>query len=289
LESVKGFRGLLFEPSYENEVVLLFGLLTPYLRDNFVIDYFSGSFPDCLMIRNGERIGVEFEVLASDFYAHKHNRDPNLPKCKMVVCWRNNLQQKTIEKNGKKFLKVVSKGQEHHIEILALKEIVEQLKEERSLRFILMGKRPNPEQAGEERFFNQLKGNVKAKYSLVLRLYDFVKQKEEFEVRWGCGRHWFTLNFHVKKWNVAPINIEGNGRVWIGYAGNPAISPWELPNETQEKLRPMFNHDKPKRGKQVLPKWAAVPLKNYEDLDKIKKAIEILAEDSKKYSLLWKR
>jgi hypothetical protein len=47
-------RGLLYEPTYENEVVLLFGLLIPYCKDEFVIDRYFGSFPDCIARRNGE-------------------------------------------------------------------------------------------------------------------------------------------------------------------------------------------------------------------------------------------
>jgi hypothetical protein len=57
------FRGLLYNPSYENEVVLLFGLLMPYLDSQFVIDEYSGSFPDCIALKNGKEIGIEFEEI----------------------------------------------------------------------------------------------------------------------------------------------------------------------------------------------------------------------------------
>ncbi len=39
-------RGLLYEPTYESEVILLFGLLIPHFKDDFVIDSYFGSFPD---------------------------------------------------------------------------------------------------------------------------------------------------------------------------------------------------------------------------------------------------
>jgi len=68
-------RSLLCEPEYESEVIILFGLLIPYLDDDFVVDQYRGNFPDCIMLRNGQRVGVEFEVFASDFYEHGHHKD----------------------------------------------------------------------------------------------------------------------------------------------------------------------------------------------------------------------
>lgn len=288
LKGNENFRGLRYEPSYEGEVVFLFGLLIPYFEDKFVVDCFSGSFPDCFMLRNGKQVGVEFEVLASDFYAHKHDRDPNLSKCQLIICWKNNLPQKTVEVSDKRFLKVVFKGQEHLIEVMALNEVVERFEKEKSLKFILAGRRPDLDKADEKHFFSQLQGNAKTKYGLVLELYDFLKRKEEFEVKCSHGKRWFTLNFHVKRWDVAPIRIQGDGLIWIVYEENPAISPWQLPAETQEKIRPLLGHDKPKRKSGKPPKWPAYHLKNQEDLNKLKKVIEILAEDSKKYPLSWR-
>jgi hypothetical protein len=269
-------RGLLYEPTYENEVILLFGLLIPYLKDDFVIDQYSGSFPDCIARRNGEEIGIEFEVLASDFYDHGHDEHPDLAKCKLLVCWKNDLERKTIAKDGKSF--IIVNGYE--IEVLALDKIVSELRK-KGIVLIMDGERPDIGKANEDRFFKQLEENVdKQKFEWIKKLYDEVSQRKEFEVKWGRGRTWFTMRFFVKEWNVDPIMVQGDGRISIGYTGNPAINPWELPQETQKALRQLFKHKERER-------WPTVPLNSIEDLNKIEEAIKIIAENSKRLKLQW--
>jgi hypothetical protein len=87
------FRGFIYYPHYENEVVLLFGLLMPHFRNSFVINEYSGSFPDCLALRDGKEIGIEFEVSTIDFTAHRHHEDPDLKKCQLIVCWENSWKE----------------------------------------------------------------------------------------------------------------------------------------------------------------------------------------------------
>ena len=79
------FRGLLRAPSSEQEVVLLFGLLLPYLDEPLSIDECHEAFPDCLAIRShtGVPVRIEFELNSSNFLTHGH--DPS--GCDMVVCW----------------------------------------------------------------------------------------------------------------------------------------------------------------------------------------------------------
>jgi hypothetical protein len=273
-------RGLLYEPEYEEEVVMLFSLLIPYLEDSFVIDRYQDSFPDCFAVRNGQRIGIEFEVLSSNFYEHRHHEDlDNLEKCDLIVCWRNDKPQKTVTRDEKKFLKV---AENRYVEVMSLDEVVERLEKEKSLRFILKGRRPDLEKASEERFFTQLRENVnEQKYNWIKSLYELVKQQKEFEIRWSQGKHWFTMRFYVKKWNVDPLNIQGNGLIWVNYEGNPAISQWELPREVQEKLRRIFKHEK--------QKWPTAPLEKQEDFDKIKNAIETLAKESGELEIIWRK
>jgi len=62
------FRGLRYEPSYEDEVLILFSMLIPHFKDRFVIDSYTGAFPDCYATRNGEAVGIEFELLSSHFF-----------------------------------------------------------------------------------------------------------------------------------------------------------------------------------------------------------------------------
>ncbi|MCP8321435.1 MAG: hypothetical protein H3Z52_10935 [archaeon] len=272
------FRGLLFEPTYEHEVVILFSLLIPHLKDSFVIDQYRDTFPDCFATRNGQKIGIEFEVLASEFYEHGHHQDAkNLAKCDLLICWKNNIPLKTIVRDGLEFLDFSG----HYVEIMALKKIVDNLQAEKSLKFILHGERPDIGEANKERFFDQLKENIDEKrYGWVKELFDQVSQQEDFKVGWSRGKRWFGMRFYVKKWSVDPIGIQGDGSVWINYQGNPAISSWELPQEVQTTLRQMFKH-----GKQ---KWPTVPLNTQADLNNIKRTLEILAEYSRHSDIIWR-
>jgi len=56
---VEGFRALLYNPMLKNEVVMLFSMLIPHLRDSFVIEEGDHStFPDCFALRNGQKVGA---------------------------------------------------------------------------------------------------------------------------------------------------------------------------------------------------------------------------------------
>jgi len=271
-----GVRGLLYEPTNEIEVVILFSMLLPYLEDDFVIVEYPDTFPDCIALRNNERVGIEFEYLASHFFEHKHHMDENLEKCNLIVCWKNNIPYKTKRDDEREYLNVNG----YEIEIFALEKIVKKLEEEKGLELIICGSRPDLLEANEKRFFEQLKETVsEKKYSLIKMLFDYAKKKDEFEIMWGRGKRWYTMRLYVKKWGVDPIGVMADGQVYIGYQGNPAISPWRLPMETQTKLRKLFKHKK--------QKWPGVPLDSELDLEKLKEAIEILAEDSHKLDLVW--
>ncbi len=264
------FRGLLYDPMLENEVVMLFSMLIPHdLEDNFAIEEYSGSFPDCFALRNGKKVGIEFELYASNFFDHKHHKDDNLTKCNIIVCWKNDVHN-TIKRGGLEFLKVG----EHEIEIIGLD------KKAVSLGFIKHGERPSILR-GKERFFEQLEKIRPKRYDWIKELYDQVKQSEDFEVKWGGGDRLLTMRFYVKKWDVDPIAINGDGSVWVNYQGNKSIFPWmELQQETKTELRQIFRNPK--------QKWFTVPLENEIDLDNIKKAIEILAEHSKRFDdVIW--
>lgn len=274
------FRGFRFEPTYEQEVIILFGLLIPSLKDKFIIDMYPDTFPDCFATRNGQEIGIEFEVKARNFYEQKHNTHANLKKCNLLICWENDVPEKTITRDDVELLNPETvKG--HNIEIMALKKVIDDLQKEKSQKFILEGKRPNVDRANKKRFFEQLKEYVdEEKRSWIKELHDWVNQrKEEFEVKWSGGERWSTMRFFVKRWNVDPISTQGDGRVWLSYQGNPAISPWKLPQEVKAILQQMFKHPK--------QTWYTVPLDKPPDLDNIKKALEILAEYSKHSDIIW--
>ena len=272
----KNSVGLLYEPSCESEVLILFGLLMPYLEEKFVIEQCSGSFPDCIARRDGEEVGIEFELLASNFFDHKHDENENLTKCHLIVCWKNDIKYKTETKNGKTLLNING----HEVEVMELNEVVEKLKNS-GYFFILEGERPGLEEPNEERFFSQLKEKVSyEKYHLIRKLYEEFRQNDELEIKWSKGDKLFTMSFLVKRWGVAPIGVQADGYIFIGYTGNPAINPWELPEETKEELRRIFKHKEKSR-------WPTAPLNNQEDLDKIQKALNLMIKHSQYLKLIW--
>ena len=84
----KGFRGLRWEPTDEQEVVLLFGRLLEYLPRPLSIEFVRTGFPDCKATdsENGDEISIEFKLKSSFFrrdYAHRAG------KCQWVVCWED--------------------------------------------------------------------------------------------------------------------------------------------------------------------------------------------------------
>ena len=266
------FRGLLYNPALENEAVMLFSMLIPHLGDSFAIEEYSGTFPDCYALRNGQRVGIEFELFASNF---NHQNNDNLSKCSILICWENDLRN-TIKKDGKDFW--IVKG--HEIEIIALKSEIESLEKSKNLKFIKYGQRPDIYRS-KERFFEQLKENRPRRYEWIRELYNKLKQSEDFEVKWGGGERRITMRFFVKKWDVSPIIIFGDGSIEIGYQENDSFPQWwELPQETKTELQQIFKNPK--------KKWYDVPLNNETDFGNINKALKVLADHSKRFDkVIW--
>jgi len=98
LKVPEGFCGLVYAPSYEQEVVALFFLLLQHMERRFVVEEVRQDFPDCSLweftaagTRTCKR--VEFEIQSGDFAAHGH--DP--ANCDLIVCWEHNWRQCPIE------------------------------------------------------------------------------------------------------------------------------------------------------------------------------------------------
>lgn len=241
----------------------------PKLKDNFILDTGdSGGFPDCFALRNGQRIGIEFELYASNFFDHKHDRNMNLPKCNLIICWENDLPQ-TIKRDGKEFVEV--KGQS--IEVFGLDKIA------KSLGLMKKGERPGYIRRNEQGFFEQLNNYQPANIALVKQVYDKIKSHQDFAIKWGGGKKWNTVGFLVRNWNVSPIGFHASGYVEMVYRGNKSIFPWwELPTETRKELQQIFGKTKP---------WHKIPLDNETDLKNLYNAFDILAKHSKIYQVKW--
>ena len=280
----ENFRGLLYEPTVENEVIILFSLMIPYFQDRFVIDQYPDTFPDCEAKRNNKKILIEFETKASSFLLHRNNK--KLEQCDLLICWKNNIRGQTEKKDGKDWLVIKN----HPIEIMALDRVYDDLKKgNKCPKLILNGKRPSRGGANKEKFFKQLEQEIKAgdpeKYNRIEALFKWVNQREDFEVVWG-GKKRFTMRFFMKVWDKDPVYVEADGTVFVCYEDNPSSSSyWKLPPATEDLLRKMFHHDKLNKKGQ-LPKWPHVAIETPADLENIKQALVIMANHSKHYDLI---
>ncbi len=99
--------GILFEPEHEQEVVYLFAVFHRELGFPYIIKIQS-EFPDAIVMDKKRRVKkIEFEVRASNFLQHKHDKKG----CDFIVCWENDIE------NDKDLPAII-----------ALKDFVEELK-----------------------------------------------------------------------------------------------------------------------------------------------------------------
>ena len=90
----EGFRGYVGEPSSELSVAFLLGLLYDYLPFPFVPTRINDAFPDCEGVdpTTGSYVGIELELLSSNYSAHGHPLDG----CDYIVCWRDDWPESPI-------------------------------------------------------------------------------------------------------------------------------------------------------------------------------------------------
>jgi len=266
------FRGLLYAPSYEYELIMLFGMVLPYLKDynyNFEIENYTDEFPDCFAKLNGEHVGIEFELNASKFKAHKHHLDPRLPNCGWIVCWKNDMgkDEYTFEQKETK--------QPVKIKIISLSAIIEDLKS-KGLNFIYNPEKQNPSNVPSkwvrDTFLKQLKERVKDnEYTLIEELLEFCEKNKELEVVYGNGKI-ASFNVRVKRWGkISPLGAMANGVIWISF--KDANKVWAYSHEVEAELRRRFNQPQTSYYKN----YRARDL-DMETLNKIKETLEWLSE-----------
>jgi hypothetical protein len=94
-----GFRAFAHVPTYENEVVQMFGAIASEI--GFEIISSRPGFPDCKANRKIEGSArnrykeclIEFELRSSDFKTHKHPVDG----CDLIVCWEHDWKDCPLE------------------------------------------------------------------------------------------------------------------------------------------------------------------------------------------------
>lgn len=85
--------GLLFEPEYEQEVLYIFSLYHKDLGFPYIIRI-RNEFPDAEVMNEKKEIKkIEFEIKASDFLMHKHDKKG----CDYIVCWENDLEEEQLK------------------------------------------------------------------------------------------------------------------------------------------------------------------------------------------------
>ena len=117
----KGFRGLRWEPTNEQEVVVLFGRLLDHLDRPLAIESVGTTFPDCKATdsETEQPICIEFELYSSHFFRDHVKRKKRPERCDWVVCWHDDLSDKP---SLPEWPRIVALDQivEHHPEALVL-------------------------------------------------------------------------------------------------------------------------------------------------------------------------
>lgn len=102
----ENFRGMVWEPATEQEVVVLFGRFLPDLDAAIAINHARTPFPDCVAVateRDGstKTLNIEFEYRSSSFRAHHSEwadlRASDLSARWLVVCWHSDLDHSQLK------------------------------------------------------------------------------------------------------------------------------------------------------------------------------------------------
>lgn len=266
------FRGLKYAPSYEAEVVMLFGMMLPHLESSFEIEEYNDEFPDCSANLNGKPVGIEFELKASNFESQKHYLDPRLKNCNMLVCWENDVGQDTLKYEQKETKETVE------IKIIELSKEIEVL-QKKGLKFILNSKKQKnpPSKWEKETFLKQLETNVingkikESECNLIKEFLSFCEKNDGLKIVYGVGKI-ASLTVRVKKWGkISPTGIMADGHVWINF--EDANKSWIYPSpEIDEEVRRRFNQ--PSTGYYKYLK------KDKENIDKLEETLSYLVEKS---------
>jgi len=258
--------GCIYEPSIEAEVVLLFGLLMPYVSEFFeelgfgssiFMDEWTENPTDCIMKVDGREIRVEFELCSSNFIG-KH--DPE--KCDLIVCWINNWENPP-----------------RNIKILELKEVCKKLLAEKGLRFIIKEKPKRKVPYTLEEFEEALKNKVEEQdFETIWNFIEDIRKLDGIQLQTGMGDKIPTLGIGFKKFGVFPLVIGADGKVSIAYY-NVNVKPPKplLPENLIENLWKLLGAPKTKSGK--MKKWHYIKASNSKELvEKLNQVINVVLE-----------
>lgn len=79
---------LRFAPTNEQGVVAIFAAIAKK-HFGMTIERIQTGYPDCIAIRRGRPVRIEFEFRSRNFMPHLKT-DPNVEHCDAIVCWEHN-------------------------------------------------------------------------------------------------------------------------------------------------------------------------------------------------------
>ena len=216
----------------------------------------------CFAKRNGKRIGIEFEVYSSNFFDHKHQLHPNIPRCNMIICWENNLEPviNVKDKNGKI----------HQIEILELSKIIK----EKKLKIFLKSRPPTPSW-DKETFLKELNKKVGKgdTYNWVEALIQYYENyKHVFVMAYRKGKRHATLGFHVRKWLSEGVGVPTP--ILFSDDGSVAFDCKDMPPHIEKELRSRIALIRTKKW----VRWCNIPIRDENTFKILKETIQWLAE-----------
>jgi hypothetical protein len=201
-------RCLRWEPSNEQEVVVLFGRLLDHMPRAVAIEFVQTGFPDCkaIDVETREPIWIEFELYSSH-YRRDHSRRPE--RCNWVVCWHEN------------------EPRINEPLVVALDVIVDRQPDPTDY---ILQRRP-PGASNEEYFRTRLQGLAKHHQDVVRELLDLASER-------GLRVDWPETNaacFTVRD-TIEYFKVDSNGRI-----GTP-FSRWsDVPPSVRSELVARLN------------------------------------------------
>jgi len=255
----KGY-GFLYEPGNEREVCILFGLLIPYLSEEFqrlgfpssefYLDEFKESFPDCIFFVNKKKIRAEFELYSSNFKYHPFHDSKN---CDLIICWKHDWTM------------------DCPLPVLDLSKIISKIRE-KGLNLILEARPKNPDRGGKRWELEEFKDRLKERE--ILELINGLQTAESIRLQTGKGKKVATLGIGVDGL-IYPLWIEDTGKAGIAYFNVDVKPPKrQLPEDKIREIRDFLSESKRKPKPRL---WHYIEAQNtIELLNKLKKIIEIM-------------
>jgi len=216
------FKGLIYEPYNEQEVISLFFMVLPYLKLDLCFEEVRTDFPDCIAwkktLEGWEKVNIEFEHLSQNFLIHGHD----IKKCDMLVCWKHNWANCPLE-------------------------VIELNKEIKNLdkKFILLDK-PKYTQTvwGREKFFDYVKKEFPDLIEYHQKILTILDNENVYIIE-GKGAKSPTYNFKIPSTdNKAVAIIQADGKIWIDFSKMTEEEKSILVNKLKGKLKLEFDSKK---------------------------------------------